>query len=206
MKRAGIILAGGNSSRVGVDKCLVEIDDERMIERVIDKVKRCVDEIIVVASMEDQRTELEKILDVKILIDPIKGFGPVAGIYEGLKYTRAEYCGIFACDLPFLNVDVVDFLFDSCEGFDAAIPMWKNGYREPMHSVCRRTPMLDACEVAIKRDVRTIFSCVETLKNVNFVPIEDIRDIDPELRSFFNVNTRDDFKRLNEIKMLEKKS
>ena len=204
MKRAGIILAGGNSSRVGVDKCLVEIDDKRMIERVIDRVKRCVDEIIVVASIEDQRTELEKILDVNILIDSIKGFGPVAGIYEGLRYTRAEYCGIFACDLPFLNVDVVDFLFDSCEGFDAAIPMWKNGYREPMHSVCRRIPILDACEVAIKRDIRTIFSCVETLKNVNFVPIEDIRAIDPELRSFFNVNTRDDFKKLDEMKMLKK--
>jgi Molybdopterin-guanine dinucleotide biosynthesis protein A len=109
MKRAGIILAGGNSSRIGVDKSLIEMNGERMVERVIDRVGRCVDEIIVVVGKEDKKIELGKILDVKILIDSIKGFGPLAGIYEGLRYARAEYCGIFACDLPFLNVDVVDF-------------------------------------------------------------------------------------------------
>ena len=224
MKRTGIILIGGNSSRMGVDKYLVEIDGKKMIERVMEMVGRCTDETILVAGGEDQRTELKRILDLlknrrflgshdkivrtdaKILIDSIKGFGPVAGIYEGLRYARAEYCGIFACDLPFLNVDVVDFLFDSCEGFDAAVPLWENGYVEPLHSVYRRSPMLDACEIAIKRGTRRIFSCVGMLKNVNFVPIEDIRAIDSELRSFFNVNTRDDLKKLGEIKMLKTRS
>jgi len=202
MKRAGIILAGGNSSRIAVDKSLIEMNGERMVERVIDRVGRCVDEIIVVVGKEDKKIELGKILDVKILIDSIKGFGPLAGIYEGLRYARAEYCGIFACDLPFLNVDVVDFLFDSCEGFDAAVPMWENGYGEPLHSVYRRIPMLDACEIAIKRGARRIFSCVGMLKNVNFVPIEDIKEIDSELRSFFNVNTRDDLKKLGETELI----
>ncbi|BDC36386.1 molybdenum cofactor guanylyltransferase [Candidatus Methanoliparum sp. LAM-1] len=195
MDRTGIVLAGGKSLRLGIDKSFIKINGRMLIELVVQRLTECVSDLIVVVDEMKKKEDVEKVLksyNISIVVDSVKDFGPVAGIYEGLKHAKTEYCGVFATDLPFLNKDLINFFFQSCKGFDAAITVWNEKYREPLHAVYRRDPMMRACKVSIDKNSKKIFSCVKLLKNVNYIPIELIKKIDPELKSFFNINTKED--------------
>lgn len=199
--RTGIVLAGGKSLRLGIDKSFIEINGRTLIELVVAKLAECVGDLIVVVDGVRKKEDVERVLkdyNISVVVDTIKDFGPIAGIYEGLKHAKSEYCGIFATDLPFLNKDLVDFLFRSCIGFDAAIAVWSEKYREPLNAVYRKDPMYRACEYSINIKSKKVFSCVKLLKDVNFIPIGLIKKIDPELKSFFNLNTREDIDLINQ--------
>jgi len=196
IERTGIVLAGGKSLRWGIDKSFIDIKGRMLIELVIERLTECVDDLIVVVDDTRKKEDVERVLrnyNIAVVVDSIKDFGPVAGIYEGLRHAKSEYCGVFATDLPFLNKNLVDFFFRSCRGFDASIAVWDEGiYREPLHAVYRKDPMMEACRVSISTNSKKVFSCVKLLKNVNYIPIDLIKKIDPELKSFFNINTGKD--------------
>lgn len=195
-ERTGIVLAGGKSKRLGIDKSFIKMNDKFLLESVVEKLSDCVGDLIVVVDGVRKKEKVEQVLknykDVSVVIDSVKDFGPVAGIYEGLKHAKSEYCGVFSTDLPFLNKNLVNFFFKSCIGFDAAIAVWNEKYREPLHAVYKKDPMIKACEYSINIGSKKVFSCVKLLKNANYISLERIKKIYPELMSFFNINTKDD--------------
>jgi len=104
---------------------------------------------------------------------------------------RDEFCFIAACDMPFINENVVNMLFRMSENYDAAIPRWEDGSLEPLHAVYRCKPMIVETKRAIRNAEKIILAPVHRMK-VNYVEIEDIRKIDADLRTFINVNTPED--------------
>jgi molybdopterin-guanine dinucleotide biosynthesis protein A len=131
--------------------------------------------------------------EIAVAWDRVAGFGPVAGILAGMERARGKLVFVTGCDLPFLNRKVIKRLFELAdeEGYDATVPVRPNGYFEPLHCVYRREKMLSACERALERSERRIFVPLQELA-VRRIPVDHLRPFDPNLLSFFNLNTRED--------------
>ncbi|NYT00671.1 MAG: molybdenum cofactor guanylyltransferase [Methanocellales archaeon] len=194
--RSGVILAGGKSTRINTNKSMVQIGNKKMIEHVRDNLSGIVDEVLVVAGDMGQRDKISTVIyGTSLTHDPVIGYGPVAGILAGLQSAKGDYAMVVACDMPFVNPDVVDFLFSLAEGYDAVVPRWPDGNIEPLHAIYKRNSTIKACESAIERDDRRIISPLNALSKVRYVSIEKIKEIDPELKTFINVNTMADLER-----------
>jgi len=191
--RSAFILAGGQSTRFGADKSLIRIGDRPAIGYVMDNVSEVVDEVVVVARDVAQGKKIRSALgNINLAYDSIIGYGPVAGILAGLRSTRAEYAIALACDMPLVNPDVVNLLFSLARGYDAVVPKWPDGNLEPLHAVYNRSRMAKACEEAIQLGERIILAPLRALPRIRYVSTEELKEIDPELRTFTNVNTPDD--------------
>ena len=203
--RSAVILAGGNSHRLGLEKALLEFDGRPLICWTAKVLLLAADEVVVVAKDRDHAGRLAQIVlgssfsdqnRIRFTWDSISGFGPVAGLEAGLRMARGRFAFATACDLPFLNRTIIEMLFDLAEpenGYEAAVPVQPNGYFEPLHSVYERAKMQHACQRALERGERRIHVPLQELV-VNRVPKEKFLPMDPEQLSFFNLNTREDLK------------
>ena len=208
--RSAVILAGGNSHRLGLEKALLEFDGRPLICWTAEVLLLAADEVVVVAKDRDHARRLAQILldrtpsnrtvsdqnRIRFTWDSICGFGPVAGLEAGLRMARGRFAFATACDLPFLNRMVIEKLFELADrdlGYEAAVPVQPNGYFEPLHSVYDRAKMQHACHRALERGERRIHVPLQELV-VNRVPKEQFLPMDPEQLSFFNLNTREDLK------------
>ena len=195
--RTGIILCGGRSRRFGKDKALLTIGETPMIRRMAGRISQVVGEIIIAARDSAQCESLAAVSAIpdgaEVVYDPVKGYGPVAGILAGLSASKSEYSICLACDLPYVNIEVIDALFGCAEAnnSDAAIPKHPDGTLEPLHAVYGRS-MADACRDAVDRKEHTIRGAISLLGGVVFVPTESLRRFDPDLRTFLNVNYPED--------------
>jgi molybdopterin-guanine dinucleotide biosynthesis protein A len=121
----------------------------------------------------------------------------VAGLEAGLGMAEGRFAFAAACDLPFLNGMVIQRLFDLADpgrGYEAAVPVQPNGYFEPLHSVYEREKMQASCQRALESGERRIHVPLQELV-VNRVSKELLLPMDPELLSFFNLNTREDLEK-----------
>ena len=196
--RSALILAGGRSRRMGFkEKALLPIGDKTILEHVIDALEEVVDEIII--SLRDV-TQQELLKDYTqgydVVLDKYPDVGPLSGILEGLKAATGEYVFVAACDMPHINNDVVELLFKRAEGHDAAIPVWENENLEPMHAVYRTHPMTVETEKAILRNEKFVLAPVFKMQDLVFANMDEIRELDPDLKTFVNVNTPDDVEKL----------
>ncbi|MCZ7355545.1 MAG: molybdenum cofactor guanylyltransferase [Candidatus Methanoperedens sp.] len=193
MSYSALILAGGFGSRLGYrEKALIDINGRPIISFVIESLEKVADNIIISARDEAQGERLKSVLaGCKLTYDAYENIGPLAGMLSGLLACEDEYCFIAACDMPFISEKAVELLFRESEYFDAAIPRWDDGFLEPLHAVYRCRPMIRETREAIEKGETVILSPVFKL-NVNYVSTDDIKKIDPDLRTFMNVNTQED--------------
>ena len=204
--RSSVILAGGNGLRLGAEKSLLEFDDKPLIFWTVKILSQATDEVIIVARDRRHAESLERIIfesnadagselsKAFFTWDSIPGFGPVAGLEAGMRRAKGRLAFATGCDLPFLKLEVIDRLFelaDDMEGYEAAVPVQPNGFFEPLHSVYDREKMQSACIRALEKGERRIHVPLQELC-VNHVYIDQLRPLDPDLLSFFNLNTRGD--------------
>lgn len=198
-----MILAGGSSSRLGEEKSLLEFAGRPLLCQTMEKLRQVTDEVIVVARDEEHARCLkelagELVSEPKAIFtwDSMVGFGPVAGLDAGMRCAKGSLAFATGCDLPFLNLEVIDRLFDLAdakEGYEAAVPVQPNGFLEPLHSVYDREKMLSACQRALQKGERRIHVPLQELC-VHRIPVQWLRPLDPELLTFFNLNTPQDLK------------
>lgn len=198
MSYSALILAGGKGSRLGYqEKALIDINGKPLIAFVIENLKKVVDNIIISVRNTEQGELLESHLSgCRFAYDVHKNIGPLAGILSGLEACEDEYCFTAACDMPFINEKVVRTLFMKSEHYDAAIPRREGGFLEPLHAVYRCKPMIRETEKAIESGETVILAPIFKLR-VNYVGIDEIKRIDPELRTFMNINTCEDIQELS---------
>ncbi|RQH00121.1 molybdenum cofactor guanylyltransferase [Natrarchaeobius oligotrophus] len=192
--RAGVVLAGGHSTRFGdEDKSVAPLAGTPMIRRVVDRLEPIVDDIVVNCRSE-QVPRIEAALeggpDASFAIDPVDDRGPMAGISTGLRETTASYAAVVACDMPFVDPALVDHLFERADGRDAAVPRLEDRWYQTTQAVYRVDAMIDACERALARDERRIVAPLDDLEFV-VVDEEEVRAHAP-LEAFENVNTREE--------------
>ncbi len=117
----GVVLAGGQSSRMGRDKATLEFDGQPLVERCVAVLRQCFPEVIVVRR------------------DDVPGLGPIGGLLTALR--RAPEIFVVACDMPFLDAALIRAMAAQLAGYDAvAIP------GEPLHAAysARILPVVEA--------------------------------------------------------------
>ena len=182
---SGVILAGGQSTRLGVDKVLLDFGGTPLVTTVIGKLRRLTDDLIVVGRYR----ELFDQLDALHVEDDYPGCGALGGIYTGLRASRYDKAIIVACDMPFLSLRLIRHMVRLSEGFDVVIPRGPKGV-EPLHAVYSRTclePIQELLSTGVLRIIR-FFPRVR----VRYMDSDEIAIYDPQYRSFLNINTRED--------------
>ena len=186
---SGVALAGGMSRRLGRNKAVEEVGGERLIERVINRLSEVSAETIVVAADEARAQALDLPYGVRTATDIYPGHGSLGGIFTGLSAARGDYGIVVACDMPFLNTGLIQFMADLAPDFDVVVPRL-NGRPEPLHAIYSKS-CLEPIESRLKRQDLKIALFFEEVR-VAYVDEEDIDLFDPDRLSFFNVNTQDD--------------
>ena len=183
---SAIILAGGKSSRMGRAKALLEFDGEPLIAHLARGLKNLFDEIVIVAAPGQELPPLEATL----VRDEVAYQGPVGGISYGLRAASGEACFVTSCDVAFLNAPLISYLVAQISNHDVVVPYWEERF-QPLHAVYRRS-VLPLLEVQLERgELRPVylFDKVRTLK----ISADEIRRLDPDGLSFFNMNTPADY-------------
>jgi len=178
----GVILAGGKSLRYGKNKALVEVDGTRLIERVINVMQPLFEKLIIITNTPHEYDYLQ----LPMHEDLIKGLGPVGGVYTGLETISSESGFFVACDMPFLQSDLIRHMVEIRGDFDAVIPKvdWKI---EPLHAIYTRN-CLPAIKKLIDAQGYQIIRFFDNIR-VRYVKEEEIRSFDSRLKSFLNVNS-----------------
>lgn len=189
----GVVLAGGKSGRMGLDKASIIVDGRQMIMYVVDALRKVFFDILISA----KNAEDFHIPGIKTIGDCIEGSGPLVGIYSALSVSESPYCFVVACDMPCADPDLIKWMSTVCNGYDVFIPRI-GSFVEPLFALYSKKCMGPIKDSLLTRNyhVRSIFSKV----NVGYANEDDIRKIDPELRSFMNINTEEDLKALLNIK------
>lgn len=193
--RTAIVLAGGRAERAGgKEKYFFRYRGRTFIERMIETLSAVVDEIIVVARDEEQCRRFSPIEGIRCVGDIRKGIGPIGGLHAGVRHARGETLFVTACDMPFVKAEVIRYLFDLIEGYDAVVPCWDGDRLEPLHAVYRREALAEYLED--EREILSLRSMILSL-NARFVHMDEIKRIDPKLSSFVNIN------RLEDLELIE---
>jgi molybdopterin-guanine dinucleotide biosynthesis protein A len=200
-RRAGLVLAGGHSSRFGeADKAFAELEETPLIEHVLRRLDRVVDGLLV-SCRDGQLTRLRDTLrgaeiSVGVAPDPVPGRGPAAGIAAGLGPCRATHTAVIACDTPLVDPALISALFDRGRERDGAIPR-VDGHLRPTVGVYRTAAMRDACERAITAGDGSLRDAVDTL-DVAIVP-EGAVFRETARSSLLDINTPADLERARSV-------
>ena len=194
VKRSAVILVGGEARRAnGREKYFFVYQGRTFIERLIDTLSQVVDEIILVAKDPDQCRRFDHLTGVRCITDIRPGIGPIGGLHAGTLAAHGEFLFVSACDMPCIDAGVVRYLFEAIGDGDAAIPSWNYDMIEPLHAVYRKTVLLSYLEDHESYSLRPMIRCI----NTRYVPVEDLRKYDPELKTFTNINKIEDLALIN---------
>jgi molybdopterin-guanine dinucleotide biosynthesis protein A len=183
----GIILAGGESRRMGRNKAFLPWGDTTLIEHVIERLRPVTDELIV--AVRDARAFRR--LKARVVEDGVPDAHALGGLYTGLRAARHERCFVCACDTPFVSPGLVSALIRLSAGYDVAIARSPRGL-EPLHAVYVRSSTLPAIEEQFRQRVGDLRVLVSTLR-VRIVEGTTLRRLDPTGACFVNLNTEADY-------------
>lgn len=186
-----IILAGGKNRRLGRNKPMEVIGGKRLIEWVIERVRLLSTRTLVITSRE--QPDLPLTAEAEVLVDIYPGRGPLGGIYTGLLASKSEHSMVVACDMPFLNIDLMRYMMELSADYDAVVPRLETGKAEPLCAVYSRR-CIDIMEAEIKHDRLEINKLLDLL-NVRYIELAECQRFDPQLLTFFNINYPSDVDR-----------
>lgn len=188
MKACGVILAGGQSSRMGTNKALLTFGSEPLIQRLARRMQAWFEQVVVVTNTP----EIYGFLGLPTVGDRIPGLGPLGGLEAGLCASRFDRSFFCATDMPFVSEDLVRHMISLAPEYDVVVPMLGGEY-EPMHAVYGRSCLPWVTEKLDARRLR-LLSFYDQVR-LRVVEEEEIRRFgDPE-KLFFNCNTPADLSR-----------
>ena len=179
--RAGYVLVGGNSSRMGRNKALLPFHGATLAQVVAAAVKSAAGTVELVGGPQPIAGN-----EFGVVRDLYPGEGPLGGILTALQHSRADWNLIVACDMPGLRVDFLSELLDAAgqRECDALVPIGPSGLLEPLCAVYHRNAS-QGLHSAFARGVRKIASALEEVRLVTW-PVS-------EISCFQNVNTPEDW-------------
>ncbi len=185
----GIILSGGENSRMGTNKAFVVIDGERLIDRILKIFRDLFKDVIVVTNSPLDYLDL----DVTLVTDIYSGKKALGGIYTGLFYATCPHAFVAACDMPYLNPRFIAWMMEQAPAYDLVVPESPDGF-EPLHAIYAKSclPHMQRRIIQDKLKVTGFY------KGLKCLTISDaiLKTFDPDMRMFVNVNTREDLERL----------
>lgn len=180
---AGVILAGGQNSRMGgADKAFLSLGGEPFVRHAIDLLQECFPEVVVVTNHPEKYASF----DVIVTSDAYVGRGPLAGIHAAMAAVRRSYVFVLACDMPFVRPEPIDHLLARLAEQDAVIPRWE-GDIEPLHALYA-TRLRDRVEQALVRGTTAIRAFLPDI-DATYVDEEEMARVPGAAEAFRNLNT-----------------
>ena len=196
----GAILAGGQSKRMGKDKLFLELNNKKLIEHTIDKVKKYLKKIIIITNQDNEFFFENNLTTVK---DCVEGqLGPLVGILTAMKWakenlSKCAWIATFPCDTPFFPESIIKNFIEESEKKESLILCASSHGRKHNIFGLWSLDLYDKLkDDLINKKVRKVQDWTEKnkIKNLEF----KFKDYDP----FFNINTKED---LEFAKKLSKK-
>lgn len=185
---SALILAGGQSSRMGFDKQFLSFDGERLVNHLVQQLRSHFADILLVTN----KAQEHDIPGIRLIQDIYPGKGPLAGIHAGLSHSQSQYLFVIACDMPYLAPEYLRY--QKQQLLKAEVDILTNQDEErfiyPFHSFYSLA-LLDSLEAHLLQD---------NLKVQRFVRQAKHRMISREIWSqfpntahlFLNLNTPED--------------
>ncbi len=195
----GVILAGGKNSRLpGKKKAFHTIGRQTIIEKIQDTFALLFDETIIVANDLGEFT----CRDAMIVTDISPARCALAGIHAGIYYAGTDAVFVCACDTPFLKEEVVAYILSQADpAFDVTVPETDGGLEALAAVYSKRC--LPLIETNLKKGICMIKKFY--IKNrVKKIPAHALKKIDPDMQSFFNINTPEDLEQAHKMAMTAK--
>ncbi len=196
----GIILAGGKSTRMGVNKSFLKIGEQTVIERITELMKSVFETVIIISNTPEEY----RFLNLPIFEDDYKGKGPLAGIHSGLKHSVTTENFIVSCDIPLLNKSIVEYV----TGYktEKRITVCKaSGFLQPFAGMYSRL-LLNEIEKILNDNREHINHTNEaerkSCKVMSFIKSSDAEILNPENIHgytediFMNINTPEEYQNL----------
>ncbi|GAB4397312.1 MAG: molybdenum cofactor guanylyltransferase [Anaerolineales bacterium] len=181
------IQSGGKSLRMGQDKASMVFCGKPLIQWVFERARSVADEILVIAN----EPEKYPFLDCSIYTDEIPGSGPLGGIYTALLRAQYPAVGVFACDMPFVSPELLNYARIRLvhDGVDVVIPRTDRGL-EPFHAVYRRETCLSLVRDSLQKGETRVVDWLRNAKTIYANPNEWL-PFSKEQWVFQNLNTRE---------------
>jgi len=182
-----VILAGGQSKRMGFDKQLIKINERRLMESIISRLRQEFEEIIIVTNKPEYYIGLGD----KIVSDIIKGLGPLSGIHVGLKSATSQFVYFTACDMPNINLKYIKYMKSNFENsnYKACITQYGK-WIEPFNSFYSKEMIADI-EAYLKDKKRSVFKLLKDL-DVCYISEKEARKFSANWDMFLNLNTKEE--------------
>jgi molybdopterin-guanine dinucleotide biosynthesis protein A len=202
---AGVVLAGGGSTRFGdADKLLAELDGTPLVRRVADRLAARTDRLVVAARPGKQGVVRETLAgvpaDVTVLADPEPDRGPLAGMAVGLDAVSEDYGygAVVAGDMPFVDPALLDYLHErATPTYDAALVRSAEGWYNTTQALYRADTVARGCERVLDDGGGRILDAFEGLESLT-IEADELEGVVPT-RTFFDVDTPEDFEEAREL-------
>lgn len=180
------ILAGGKSSRMGRDKAFVELNGKLMIEHVIERTQAIgqAETILITNRPEDYAR-----FGLPIFADVLPDKGSLGGIYTAIHYSTQAYTLCVACDMPFIQPDLLKHMVSLAQDWDVVVPL-VDEYPEGLHALYSRK-CLDAIHPRLLAGQLKVVGFYADVR-VRYLKEAEYASLDPDATSFQNINTPDD--------------
>jgi len=206
----GVILAGGENKRMPVLKAFIEVEGKKIIERNLKIMRQLFNEIFIVTN----QPELYSYLGVPMFGDVYNIRGPMTGVLTALMNSSNKWIFVSACDMPFINPGLIRFMADERHN-PVCLPIL-NARQKKDFTVMPRSDIYDVVVPVLHHRAEPLFAfySIRVLnsleqfilsgkkgikdfllnhdKRVKYISSEEIKNIDPDLRSFINLNTPED--------------
>ena len=186
---AALILAGGKSERMGRDKSMLLVDGRPMIEQICTQLRPHFERLLI--SANDPRKYA--FLNIETVPDKIPGEGSLMGIASALGASEHDLNLVVACDIPHVDMAVVERLMLEAKGHDGAVPLSGAGHIEPLFAVYRKR-MLGALNATLRAGKRKISDALDQC-NIKYVALaggESLRNLNtPEEYANFVAQRRE---------------
>lgn len=184
IEAAAIVLAGGKSTRMGTNKAMIMVKEQRMLEGAVENLSKAFPQVLISAN-----DNFYEDLGVPVFADVYRESGPLGGIHSGLKNSGYHINFFTACDMPFIDTRLALYMVESSKGFDAVVPKIGD-YYQPLFAVYTKS-CIDAIEDKILAGRNKITSFYQQIK-IRFLEEDELIKFGNPDTMFFNVNTPGD--------------
>ncbi|HKO45027.1 MAG TPA: molybdenum cofactor guanylyltransferase [Pyrinomonadaceae bacterium] len=185
----GFILSGGQSRRMGRDKCELTLNGRTFVERISDQMAPVTSSIKVVGRLAPQST-LSHVADV------YPGWGALGGVHAALANCSSEWALVVACDFPFVTTDLFARMAELGSDSDAAAPVQADGVPQPLCTLYRVEPCLAQAEQLIKSGERKPIALLQSVRT-RWMAFDELVDLEGSESFFYNINTPEDYARIS---------
>src|SRR5688572_16357829 len=185
----GFILSGGQSRRMGRDKCELTLNGQTFVERISDRMAPVTSSITVVGRFAGQP-------GISQVADVYPEWGALGGVHAALANCLSEWALVVACDFPFVTTNLFARMNELSAGSDAVAPVQADGVPQPLCTLYRVDPCLAQAEQLIKSGERKPIALLQSVRT-RWIDFERLSDLEGSGSFFYNINTPEDYARIS---------